>query len=89
MFWAGLYKAALVMLILIQVTLFQYFSDIENRSAGPLKSLTIRDAISDIASISNNANLECIPYTEQPQSDFQRQVSSQYVQLYSVVYLRG
>lgn len=53
---------------------FQLKSCVQRMTSAPFRTVTVRDAMSDLPEIKNGAKAETISYSAEPQSHFQRQV---------------
>ena len=57
------------------LSVFQYVSNITRLSAASLRTITVRDSMSDLPDIMNGANKREISYNGEPRCHFQRLVS--------------
>lgn len=57
-----------------QYSCLQVMSNITRMSSGPLRTITVRDAMSDLPDIKNGASSREISYNGEPRSHFQRMV---------------
>ena len=55
--------------------LLQVLSNMSRQSSAPLRTVTVRDAMSDLPHIKNGASAREIGYSSEPCSHFQRLVS--------------
>lgn len=55
--------------------LFQYEASVKRMTSAPFRTITVRDAMSDLPDIRNGAKALEISYNGDPQSHFQRIVS--------------
>ena len=60
---------------LVVSVLFQILSNISRMSSAPLRTVTVKDAMSDLPHIKNGAAAREMSYSSEPQSHFQRLVS--------------
>lgn len=59
----------------VQVDDFRFEACVKNTKSAPFRTITVRDALSDLPEIRNGAKQDEMSYNEEPQSTFQRHVS--------------
>lgn len=79
--------------LILSVSLFQFKPSCQWEGSAPLRTITVRDALSDLPSIPNGHSKEEIPYDGDSVSNFQRKViqvlCSQYLLLFVVKSILG